>query len=258
MSIIRTDQWLSNSVDPIQICSKLTDYFEHTISEEVHGLLMQYGMFLSPLKDKDSWVDKLVENKIWEIVEKEEQILKKIWDGPDLPIFILPSDPDNMQLKNEFNGIGGVAFSDKLFLFVSKTNTPDEICALLTHEYNHACRFKSFPPNKNNWNLLDIIIAEGLAENAVQIRYGKDQIANWTTFYEDQELERMWTELIFPNRHASRIDPKHQDILYGLNNYPSMAGYAVGYYLIRKYLEDNKLDIKTLLDVTAESILAKI
>src|SRR5690625_6839523 len=44
-----------------------------------------------------------------------------IW--PDIPIFIFPSDSRNQELTRHFNGKSGLAFVDKLFLFVSEKNT---------------------------------------------------------------------------------------------------------------------------------------
>lgn len=82
-------------------------------------------------------------NKLYDLIEKEVQILQKLWDGPDMPIFILPADTQHPVLKSQ-QGKSGLAFPDKLFLFITEKLEWNEIKALLTHEYNHVCRLKHY------------------------------------------------------------------------------------------------------------------
>jgi uncharacterized protein YjaZ len=255
MSIIPTNQWLKDAwEDPLKVMEKLTKYFENASADAIYQHLAGHGMYQLPFHDGSSVIQELIENKTWEIIKKQEAKLKKLWKGPEIPIFIFPADIENQQLKRHFNGKSGVAFQDKLFLFLSPTNSEREMKALLTHEYNHVCRIAQFNKRISDYNLLDTIILEGLAEQAVAEQVGNSYNAALTTYYSDYELERMWNRLIFPAHNLPKQHERHSKILYGLGLYPSMIGYAVGYYLVNQYLQENKLTSKELLTVPAKEI----
>lgn len=255
MSIIRTDKWLLDSYDkPIEICEKLKVHFEGaTFGSEIYDYLTLHGMY-RPFKNGKKIVAKLQENKVWDIVENDIQKLQQLWQGPNVPVFIIPSDTNNLNLKREFNGKSGLAFKDKLFLFISEDNKETEIRSLFTHEYNHVCRLTIYQKPEDNYVLLDTIILEGLAENAVLERFGDKSVSTWASFYSNSQLEKMWKELVYPNRNITKSNHKHNDILYGLNYYPKMSGYCVGYYLVKKYLEVNQLTCKDLLNTEPDDI----
>jgi uncharacterized protein YjaZ len=254
MSVIRTDKWLVDLYEqPIRICEKIKDYFDGAQAYEIYHYLTLHGMY-RPSKNGNEHVRKLQENKVWEIIKNEKQQLQKIWEGPNIPVFIFPSDTKNRKIKKDFNGKSGLAFNDKLFLFISKDTSDKEIRSLFTHEYNHVCRLFKFQKSEKDYVLLDTIILEGLAENAVRERFGEEFIASWTSYYSTDELEKIWNNLVQPNRNILKTDPKHQDLLYGLFSYPKMAGYSVGYYLVKKYIEANNLTSNDLLNTPTDKI----
>jgi len=254
MSVIRTDKWLLDLYDqPLAICEKIQMYFDGAQAYEIYDYLTLHGMY-RPFKNGNEQVRKLQENKVWDIVQDEKQRLQKMWEGPNVPIFIFPSDTNNRKIEVDFNGKSGLAFNDKLFLFISKDTLEKEIRSLFTHEYNHVCRLFKFKKSEENYLLLDTIILEGLAENAVRERFGEEFIATWTSYYSADKLEKMWNNLVHPNRNILKTDRKHQDILYGLCSYPKMAGYCVGYYLVKKYLEANSLTSNDLLNTPTDKI----
>ena len=254
MGVIRTDKWLHDSYHkPIEICEKLKVHFEGALAFEIYDYLILHGMY-QPLMDGNEVVKKLQKNKVWDIVEEEKLRLQIVWEGPSIPIFIFPSDKNNRQIKQNFNGKSGLAFKDKLFLFISEDNTEKEIRALFTHEYNHVCRLSKFQKNEENYVLLDTIILEGLAENAVRERLGEEFLATWTSYYSNEELKKMWNNLVFPNRNILKSDLKHQNILYGVRSYPKMLGYCVGYYLVKNYIEATNKTSKDLLNIKTDNI----
>ena len=254
MGVIRTDRWLRDSYhQPIEICEKLKIHFEGALAFEIYDYLTLHGMY-QPLSNGNGVVKKLQKNKVWEIVQEEQLRLQKIWDGPNIPIFIFPSDKNNRELIKDFNGKSGLAFKDKLFLFISEDNVEKEIRALFTHEYNHVCRLSKFDKNEEDYVLLDTIILEGLAENAVREELGEEFSALWTSYYSSEELEKMWHNLVFPNRNILKSELKHQSILYGLRLFPKMLGYCVGYYLVKNYMEATNKTNKDLLDIKSENI----
>lgn len=255
MGVISTDKWLQSSWDhPIKLCEKLKKHFTGVSASEIYRYLTMHGMYEHPLKNGVELIQRLKKNNIWKIIEKEEEKLRKQWDGPKIPIYIFPSDPYNQELRKNFNGKAGLAFSDKLFLFVSENNSKNEIKALLTHEYNHICRLNQFEKKEEDYVLLDTIILEGLAENAVFEHFSDKYTADWTSYYSDTELEDMWSRLILPNCHLSKYHRKHHVLLYGIGFYPKMVGYCVGYYLVHRFLKKNQLTSKELLRIPSSKI----
>jgi Predicted Zn-dependent protease len=254
MSVIRTDKWLEDLYEqPIRICEKIKEYFDGAQAYEIYDYLTLHGMYY-PFKNGNEQVRKLQENKVWEIVQAEKQRLQKIWEGPDVPVFIFPSDTNKRRIMINFKGKSGLAFKDKLFLFISEDTLEKEIRSLFTHEYNHVCRLFKFRKSEEEYVLLDTIILEGLAENAVCERFGEEFTAPWTSYHSTDELEKIWDNLVHPNRNILKTDRKHQDILYGLCSYPKMAGYCVGYYLVKKYFEANSLTSNDLLNTPSDKI----
>ncbi|RKQ37251.1 DUF2268 domain-containing protein [Oceanobacillus halophilus] len=256
MSVIRTDKWLKQEMylDPLKLCTKLERYFQDVTEYDIFQHLSRNGMYRHRLKNGDEFIENLSKTNIYKIVKQEHLYLMNKWNGPDIPIFILPSDYTNRKLINEFNGKSGLAFHDKLFLFISDDNSINEIKALFTHEYNHVCRLLHYPKKERKYTLLDTIILEGLAENAVRERFGKSYLASWTAYYSSDNLRKFWEKIISPNKHLIITNRKHNELLYGLRFYPRMLGYAVGYYLVVNYVEENKISMEELLCIPSERI----
>lgn len=255
MSVVETDAWLQTSWEkPIEMCEKLTFYFPNVPPTDIYRHFIMYGMYSTPLARGNEIIDNLKKKQFWKIVADEEVTLKKKWDGPDVPIFIFPSDPNNVELKEQFNGKSGLAFRDKLFLFLADYNTKHDIQALFTHEYNHVCRLNKYNKNEADYILLDTIILEGLAENAVRERWNGKFTAHWTTHYTEEELHDMWRQFVLPFYDLPKHHPEHQQILYGWHFYPKMTGYCVGYYLVKRYMKKYKQTVKDLLPIPSEEI----
>ncbi|MFT4412513.1 DUF2268 domain-containing protein [Fredinandcohnia humi] len=256
MGVIRTDNWLTEMYsNPVTLCKKLISYFPKGTSErEIYHHLHLHGMY-QPLEHvRESPLDSLPVN-IWDHVNREYKKLQKEWNGPDVPIFLFPSDETNRRISREFNGKSGLAFHNKLFLFFVRQNTKEEIKAVLTHEYNHVCRLSKYKNKEADYTLLDTIILEGMAENAVRERCGDRSLARWTSYYSENQLEGILTKIIQPNFSLNRTEKKHNDLLYGKGFYPKMAGYCTGYYLVKNYLEANNLKSNQVLEIGSEKFI---
>jgi uncharacterized protein YjaZ len=247
MSVIETDKWLLEAYDqPVEICENLRGLFDGVCASEIYDYLLQYGMYY-PLTNGKNRILKLQNNDVWGIVQNEAKLLQNMWEGPNFPIYIFPSDTSNQTLNIEFNGKSGLSFKDKLFLFISEENSEAEIRSLLTHEYNHVCRLNFYPKHEDDYTLFDTIILEGLAENAVRERFGEEYLASWVSMYTDKEMNNMWKTLLSPNRTILKTDSKHHELLYGSSIYPKMAGYSVGYFLVKNYMKLYHFSSKELL-----------
>ncbi|WP_102347342.1 DUF2268 domain-containing protein [Bacillus sp. Marseille-P3661] len=261
MAIIRTDHWLRQYVDQKNyslsaqrklICNPLISYFKDASVFEVHEHLLSHGLF-PPLPTLNE-IDQLEKNNVWGFLQKEFSILRSEWKGPDVPLFIFPSNMQNRSLKEEFNGKTGLSYKDKIFLFISAKNSYDELKALLTHEYNHTCRLNIL--KVDDLNFLQTIILEGLAENAVEERIGKKYLAPWTSVYTREQAIKLWYKYLRNNANMKASSPKFQHLLFGTKFYPKYLGYNVGYHITKSYCEKfNPSSAKTLLTTSAESIL---
>lgn len=254
MTVIRTDKWLLKSFDdPLSLCDHLISYFNQAPAQDIYAHLTAHGMYHNAQYKRDDQLPILKDKTAWDVVEFEINKLQEDWSGPDVPVFILPADV-NRTIQKETGGKSGLAFNDKLFLFISDHTTETEIKALLTHEYNHVCRLTQLPKKESDYVLLDTIILEGLAENAVLNRLGEKSVAPWVTYYDDWELKAIWKTIVAPNKHLPIWHPSHQHILYGRRLYPKMAGYAAGYYIVKKYTEGHSLSVPELLTLPSETI----
>lgn len=254
MPVVHTDNWIEESGgDPSKVCSKLSTYFPTSTSAEIHRHLTMFGMYRFA-KQGSELTQQLQWNNAWDISSNELRRLQTKWKGPSVPVFIFPSDTDNKVLVRKFNGKSGLAYADKIFLFISPRNNETEIRAILTHEYNHTCRLNKFPKREEDCTLLDTIIMEGLAEAAVAERFGKEFTSSWTSLYSNRQLARFWNEFVYPNRMQRKGGEIHEKLLYGLDRYPEMAGYAVGYYVVKNFLKDKDLRSDDLLTIPSIKI----
>ena len=254
MTVIRTDNWIvESSGDPSIACNYLTSYFPNASAAEIHHHLTKFGMYLSSKQGIELSI-KLIVNNVWEIVENELVLLQHEWRGPSIPVLIFPSNADNEELMGEFNGKSGLSYADKLFLFMSPHNTDTEIKSLLAHEYNHVCRLNKFPKQEHEYTLLDTIILEGLAEMAVEEKFGKTSTSLWTSLYSEKQLANLWKEVIYPNRNVAIVNEMHEELLYGFGDTPHMAGYCVGYYVVRNFLKNKNLHAGDVLALPSTEI----
>lgn len=258
LGVIQTNQWLKDSYsNPIELCKKLLSYFpKGTSAREIYEYLRSHGMFRPIEERKKSPLDSLPKD-VWAVTKREYHLLQKEWGGPSVPIFIFPADETNPKIKTEFNGKSGLAFNDKLFLFFSSYNSSGEIKAVLTHEYNHVCRLSNYKKNESNYTLLDTIILEGIAENAVKERFDEKYVAKWTKYYSEDRIKEILKRIIIPNRDVEVSDRKHHAILYGKGFYPKMAGYCAGYYLVKNYLNNNNLRTKDVIGINPKEFLSE-
>lgn len=255
MTVMKTNEWLYEDYhDPIQLCKKIKPLFPSISAKEIYDYFRFHGMYHEPDIKGTTLVETMMKYDTWKIVETEFLALQKKWKGPDVPIIILPSNTKDKKLMKQTNGKAGLAFSDKLFLFVPERISEHELKALFIHEYNHVCRLWHTRKDENSYTLLDSIILEGLAEHAVRERLGDAFTAPWTNFHSNEKLIKFWQEIISPQKELLKSHPLHDRFLFGWNGIPRMAGYCVGYYLVGTYLKTNHLSIDEILNRNSEII----
>jgi uncharacterized protein YjaZ len=254
MGVIQTDKWLLKEYEsPLAICERLKKLLPFE-TEEIYDYLHRMGMY-RPVAGGKEEVECLRENNIWNKVQTEFKSLRKWLNGPDVPIFIFPSDSYNNKIQREYNGKTGLAFPNCIFLFVSKSNDIREINAVLTHEYHHVARLHALKKKEEENTLLDTIIMEGLAETAVAERHSEATHAPWVSYYTKREAVRLWQRYLSDNIDVKRKTKRHERLLNGGGLYPSMLGYCIGYHIVQDCVNHTSMKSKQLLNMSAEMIL---
>ncbi|WP_335869986.1 DUF2268 domain-containing putative Zn-dependent protease [Bacillus sp. 2205SS5-2] len=222
--------------------------FSQKESEHLSKYLKQFGIYRRKL-DFETIVQEFQEKRYWQKVRRFEIKYRKLWSGPDVPIYILPMD------QGSEGAMSGVSFKDKIFLFLTTGVTDKKLEALFIHEYHHCVRMNELLKKKKKFNLLDSIVFEGLAEQAVKEYCGKEYVADWCNRYDSDQLKKMWKASILPNLEVEKGVRRHEHILYGKGFSPSMMGYAVGYFLIQEWLKKHEDSTKKMLMKSSETFI---
>ncbi len=172
-----------------------------------------------------------------------------------MPIVVLPVDERNRKIRQEFGSKSGLAFRDKMFLFLSSDSSNSAVSALMTHEYNHVCRLEHVTKDEKDETFLDTIMMEGLAEYAVYERFGSSLTAEWTSYYTPEQLDFLFEKRVKPNLRLTRDIRMFSQLLYGKGYFPSMLGYAVGFNIVKKYLTDHQKTVKEALAIPSKTFL---
>src|SRR5699024_1218079 len=160
MSIIATDQWLKQyqasksgvwEVDmKLQqkiLCEQLTSFLPDATLHDIHQHLIQNGLFL-PSPSDQKMIAQLCKGKYWRIAADTLVRLKQGWNGPAVPVFIFPANMENEQLRVDFQGRSGLAYHDKIFLFISNHTRSEEHTSELQSRFDLVCRLLLEKKNK--------------------------------------------------------------------------------------------------------------
>jgi uncharacterized protein YjaZ len=255
MGIIHTDSWLKADFDrPLNICAKLIPHFKKQKENEIYHQLQQFGMYRPSRLTKHHY-QFMIEKKIWERVEKLFQHYKKLWSGPDIPIFLFPIAQTGGFFFRQESSKSGVSYPDKMFLFIGELDDLKELEAIFVHEYHHVCRLQQSKKQMDEMTLLDSIIIEGLAEYAVLQHCGPDYLAKWCRMYSDKDLEVLWNRHIKDQLTKRKQERGHDDLLYGGGRVPKLLGYAAGFAIVEKYYQDNRYTAKLSFTVPAQKFI---
>lgn len=121
--------------------------------------------------------------------------------------------------------------------------------SVITHEYHHHWRMHALTITEHNQTLLDRLILEGLAEHFVKIRLGDAYLGPYKDALEEKQARVLWETTYHPNRNE--LGEKTDVYMFGSKEekIPFWAGYAIGYYLVKWYLEKN--ESSTIEDMTS-------
>ncbi|MGN1401505.1 MAG: DUF2268 domain-containing protein [Bacillus sp. (in: firmicutes)] len=254
MVVVDTKKWLDRSpLEPIKLTENLLPYFNSVRAEKLYRYLERCGLQLGN-RQAERTVKQLMNIDIWGTVKKIEKDYRHRWKGPDVPIIILPHrKPATFLISHDKSGL---AYPDKLLLFLSGEVGYDHLEALFIHEYHHVCRLNKLKRSIDGFSLADTMILEGLAEYIVQKLKGEQYLAPWTKQYKPELVERAWTKLYKGKTDISNSEEAYSHMLYGKGMYPFMMGYCIGFQMVERYCAGRKVSLEQTFTLDPQEIIA--
>ncbi|WP_233269903.1 DUF2268 domain-containing protein [Heyndrickxia camelliae] len=253
--VIRTDKWLDESFyNPEEMLSKSKGSSNEKRNRGFYQYLKGFGMY-QPSNFNKNIFEALKKGSYWQKVDRLYDKYKKLWNGPEVNIYIFPINGANRQLIRQTNGKSGVTFEKNLYLFLSPLQDSKELEALFVHEYHHATRMHHLNKRPLDYTLLDSLILEGLAETAVEEYCGEEYLAEWTRGYSERHLQRFWKSDFKERLTINRRNWMHDDLLFGRKFVPRMMGYAIGYKIISEYKKYHEFSIERTISAPSEDLL---
>jgi len=167
-------------------------------------------------------------------------------------------------MNEGYCGDGGIPGYIMVWLVPSE-ETIKKLPAAIAHETNHNIRYQHIKW-KNDITLGEMLVSEGLAENYAVSLFGEEYLGPWVT-KTDQELIPLIKEIIYDGLSVTGLE-NITSYLYGdemarMQCYPEVglpycAGYAIGYYMVKYYLEKTGFSIEKATIRPAEQILNEI
>ncbi|WP_017471202.1 DUF2268 domain-containing protein [Amphibacillus jilinensis] len=241
------------------IIQPICAYFDDADPLVLQWHLQSFGLFQEN-ELNDHHIEQLITSNMWYEIETAFTVLQNEWQGPEVALFILPSDCSNQQLMDAFHGVSGLSYADKLFLFIHKDSSHQQIQALLTHEYSHVYRLNHLYKHTDQLTLGDSIILEGIAEKIVRLSFDEDSVYNTALKYSDDQLstaKSLWEHVVKKNLNLPKHHPFHDRMMYGDQEIPHLTGYLVGYALVNRWCQLHQPTIIDLLQISANQILTE-
>lgn len=145
----------------------------------------------------------------------------------------LPTKEDDV-----FGGVMAVAMYSCVFhLFISPQNwTKESLENTVAHELNHTIYYYNHFDRFNNYNVLDNLLLEGLAENFRE-QYFDKKITPWANALSREDALKTVDSL--KDKLNSTDQKLINEILFGNEKYKKWTGYSVGYWIVKKFIEEN-------------------
>jgi uncharacterized protein YjaZ len=186
------------------------------------------------------------------LLQKEFPVSKTV----EFELFIL--DDQDRFVREKLGGVSAFTdWSGKMFFAV----LPDAhvrltLRSVINHEYHHHWRTHALNMTEQNQTLMDRLILEGLAEHFVKIRLGDAYLGPYKDSLTEEQAEDLWesTYKLYRNELGEGTDI----YMFGSEDakLPFWGGYAIGYYLVKWYLEKNEgSSIEYITSLSSEQFL---
>ncbi|TRZ77363.1 hypothetical protein D4R87_02900 [bacterium] len=188
---------------------------------------------------------------VLKIVKQAIKKCKKIIPSTITEIYVFPSY--GSFVKNKMDGSTGYSsWKNCMLVFIDPTckKWKESLSSTIIHEYLHTVTHQH-----HKWEtLLDSLIFEGLAENFTE--YIEKNISTWANSLNLKQSQEYFKKLT--NNLYSEDEIVYHSVFFGNKKYPQWAGYAIGYNIVKSFL-NNYTDIKweQLVKLKSNDILSK-
>src|SRR4051794_27338556 len=196
---------------------------------------------LDRLADAGTWQDSI------DAVERAGAALSPEDHGVELAnvrFALMLGDPAKLETQGGYTGFGGMPGLVMVLAWPTDENL-DKLPTAGVHELNHNVRFSFEPFHPVETTVGQYIVAEGLAEAFAAETCGEDKLGPWATALSSEQLAEV------KPRYRESLEIKGFNQIRGYifgdwaaerSGYvpvglPDFAGYAVGYDVVRTYLD---------------------
>jgi uncharacterized protein YjaZ len=177
---------------------------------------------------------------------------------------VLTKHNNNMPGRG-YAGFGGILGHLMVSLSLTDDYTLPRVGPALVHELNHNVRFKIVPFLPIHVTVADYIIAEGLAEAFAAELFGEELVGYFVTDFNEEELATARRviggalEVSGFNAVRSYIFGDTITATQGLPRVgvPDFAGYAIGYRVVRQYLQRTGRSVVEATFLPSQEIIAE-
>lgn len=193
-----------------------------------------------------------IKTKIIGALKKSRQNI----DNDSLTIYIIPSNPDSMNIIKTMTGIMGLTAGSKQIILTIEPDIPgweNMLEYAVAHEFNHAYWTNVNFAKSAKWTLLDYLVFEGRGDSFAHLLY-PNVIAPWTSALNQDQKSDLWNKI---KTNLQSEDISYQiEIMFGSKNYPVWGGYSLGYDIVQKALaNDKKLKSDIWTNMSSDKIL---
>ena len=157
-------------------------------------------------------------------------------------------------VKNDMDGVTALTMNGyTMFLSINENAAKwrQFLAGTVAHEFNHAIRFQRI--DQKDRTLLNNIVSEGLAQCFEYQLTGS--LRPWSTAITRDQARTIWVKLkekldVESRDMQDRIFIKQKD-----KEFPHWSGYTVGYLLIKKRLEELKMDWEKVMCMKSKVII---
>jgi uncharacterized protein YjaZ len=168
-------------------------------------------------------------------------------------------------LDRGYSGFGGIPGYVMVTYSQANDYTLPRVEGASVHELNHNVRFSVIPFLPMQVTVADYIVAEGLAESFAAELYGEEVVGHFVTDFSEEELTTA-RRIIGGALEVTGFDAVRGYIfgdtlaeLMGLPKagVPNFAGYAIGYRIVRQYLQRTGKSVAQATFLPSREIIAE-
>lgn len=232
------------NIAPDQLGSKIMDDIKRDGNENFLGYL-SLDMFKEDLSFRLGekkidliQLDEELKNQITKCILEVQAEFEKELELVYKPVrfFIFPWFPTASESKN-FEGVAAAAtYFTVMHIFIDLEHfSIKSLRETLVHELNHLYFFQIH--NNIDLTIKEKMVLEGLAENFREYLVG-GEVAPWAKNLESDEIKKT-LEKVSEFYNSKDINIYH-DIFFGSEVFKRWTGYSLGYFLVKKYITQNK------------------